>query len=418
MTAAVLSIGTELTRGEIVNTNAAWLSEELTRIGVDVTHVETIPDDRELIGATLLRLGSAHAVIVGTGGLGPTTDDITTECVAEVLGVPLERDAASLEAIRARLARHGRTLTDTNAKQADFPKGARVLDNPHGTAPGFSVTIGRAEAFFLPGVPGEMKPMFAAHVEPAVARLVTGGMHQVRLKTFGLAEATVNDRLSGVEAAHGVVIGYRAHFPEIEVKVLARADTRARARAIAETAATEVRLRLADVIYGEGDVAFAESVTNLLRQRSLSLGTAESCTGGLVAELVTEHAGASDVFGGAVVAYANSVKTAVLEVPEALIAQHGAVSAEVATRMAEGARRRLGVDVALALTGIAGPGGGTEEKPVGLVHVAVATADGVTARRQVFPGTRRQIRVRAAYAGLALVRRVVLEGHAALAREG
>lgn len=412
MTVAVLSIGTELTRGEITNTNATWLCEELTRIGLEVAVVDTVPDDPGAIRDVLQRLGDRHSIVVCTGGLGPTTDDITAESVAAVLGVSLERDEPSLQAIVERLSRYGRTLTGSNAKQADLPRGARALPNPNGTAPGFAVQIGRAEAFFMPGVPGEMKPMFATFVEPEARRKVSAGLHQVRIKTFGMAEAAVNDRLAGIEAEHGVVIAYRAHFPEIEVKVLAREGTRQDAERVARAAADEVRARLGDVAYAEGDVAFAAAVTALLRERALTFGTAESCTGGLVAELVTEHAGASDVFRGSVVAYDNAVKEDCLGIEPALLGEHGAVSAEVATAMAQGARRVLGVDLALALTGVAGPGGGTDAKPVGLVHYAVATRDGTTARSAVYPGTRQQVRLRAAYSGLALVRELLTRGEA------
>jgi nicotinamide-nucleotide amidase len=412
MTVAILSIGTELTRGEVTNTNATWLSEELTRLGVDVTEGATVPDDPVVIEATLRRLAGAHTLIVSTGGLGPTTDDITTECVAAVVGAPLERDQASLDAITARHARFGRTMAASNAKQSDFPRGATVLPNPHGTAPGFSVNIGGARAFFMPGVPGEMKPMFQAHVAAAAAHHVDGGIHQIRIRTFGMAESAVNDRLAGIETKHGVVIGYRAHFPEIEVKVRARGGDDETAKRVARAAADEVVERLGEVVYAEGDEDLAEAVAAELRQRHLSFGTAESCTGGLVANLLTNAPGASDYFRGAIVAYANDVKTAALGVPEALLAAHGAVSAEVARAMAEGARRALGVDVALSLTGIAGPSGGTPEKPVGLVHFAVASAGGTTDRTLLFPSGRPQIRLMAAYAGLTLVRRIVRGGHA------
>lgn len=408
MSAAILSIGTEITRGEITNTNASWLAEELTRDGLEVAAIDTVADDRDDIQRALLRLAERHTLIVCTGGLGPTTDDITAECVARAIGVPLERHAPSLDALRERLSRHGRPLTDSNAKQADLPKGASPLPNAHGTAPGFSVRIGSARAFFLPGVPGEMKPMFSAFVAPEVRSSATEGICQVRLKTFGLPESTVNDRLAGVEAAHRVTIGYRAHFPEIEVKVLARRDTAAVAEADARRAAEEVRARLAEFVYAEGDVTFGEAVCELLRSRSLTLGTAESCTGGLVAELLTERAGASDVFRGAVVAYANSVKENVLGVDARLIAENGAVSAQVARAMAEGARRVLGADLAVAITGVAGPGGGTDTKPVGLVHYAVATGAVTVDRRAEYPGTRRQIQLRAAFVALALVRETLL----------
>ena len=410
-TAAILCIGTELTRGEIVNTNASWLAESLTDLGFEVTAIDVVDDDRERICAALRRLGGAHAVIVCTGGLGPTTDDITSECAAAVVGVPLERDEDSLAAIRGRMERFGRTMAASNAKQADFPRGATVIPNKRGTAPGFSVQIGRALAFFLPGVPHEMKSMFGSHVTPAAQPLVKGAIHQVRLKTFGMTESGVNDKLAGIEAEHGVVLAYRASFPEIEVKALARADEADVARERAERAAAAVRERLGpDVVYGEGDVTFAQALGDLLVERRWMLGGAESCTGGMLSEICTERGGSSAWFSGSIVSYANSQKTALLGVDAATLEKHGAVSELVARQMAEGARRALGVDVAFGITGVAGPSGGTPEKPVGLVHYAVSAADGTAHRQMIFPGTRSQVRRLACFAALALVRKAVLHG--------
>ncbi len=412
MSAAVLCIGTELTRGELLNSNATWLAEALTRIGFEVLAVDCVDDDRPRIEAALARLSLAHDVVVCTGGLGPTTDDITTECAARLAGVELIRDPPSLQAIADRLARFNREMAISNAKQADFPRGSRILPNPNGTAPGFELKLSRALAYFMPGVPFEMKAMFEAHVEPFIASLLTDRQYQVLLRTFGLPESEVNDRLAGIEAEFGVVIGYRATMPEIEVKVLARFATVQGAQAIAERAALAVRERLGEeVIFGEGKARFPEAVCKLLEQSGRTLALAESCTGGLVAELVTDHAGASAVFRGGAVTYANDAKIAVLGVAPELLARHGAVSGEVARAMAEGARQAFAADVALALTGIAGPGGGSAEKPVGLVHLAVSTADGISDRRYVFPGSREQVRRRAAFAGLALVRSIVQRGH-------
>ncbi|HVR19518.1 MAG TPA: competence/damage-inducible protein A [Polyangiaceae bacterium] len=409
MTAAVLCTGTELTRGELFNSNATYLAEALTALGFEVGALDAVDDDDQRIVRALERLGKEHDVLVCTGGLGPTTDDLTSECVARVLGVPLERDETSLEAIRRRVERVGRTLTASNAKQANFPRGASILPNPNGTAPGFSVKLGRAAAFFLPGVPLEMKAMFAASVVPAIQPLVADRSHQTLLRTFGLPESEVNDRLAGLDTAHDVTIGYRARLPEIEVKLLARAPTADAARARAAAAAAEVRARLGlDVVYGEGDTSLPEVVCRLLEAQSLTLALAESCTGGMVAELVTNVPGASRSFLGGVVAYSNAAKTELLGVDPTLIERHGAVSAEVARALAEGARRRFGSDLALAVTGIAGPDGGTPEKPVGLVHWAAASDAGIEAKHAVFSGNREQVRRRSAYAALALLRRVVL----------
>jgi nicotinamide-nucleotide amidase len=403
--AAILCTGSELTRGELVNTNATWLAEALTTLGFVVAAIDAVPDDRAGIISALERLAKQHAVIVCTGGLGPTTDDLTSSTVAELLGVPLVRDEVSLAQLAARFARAGRSMAASNAKQADFPAGATILPNPEGTAPGFSVRLGQAVAFFLPGVPSEMKAMFGASVVPAIEPALGDRQHQVRLATYGLPESEVNDRLAGIEAAHDVTLGYRARMPTIEVKVLARASTAEQARTRAESAAREVRHRLGEAVYGEGDAGFVETLLGELETKGLTLALAESCTGGLVAELVTRVPGASRVFRGSVVAYANEVKTSELGVAPALIAAHGAVSEEVARAMAEGARSRFGAALGLSFTGIAGPDGGTPEKPVGLVHFALASERGVSAKQAIFLGNREQVRRRAAFAGLALVRR-------------
>jgi nicotinamide-nucleotide amidase len=408
MTAAVLCIGTELTRGELLNSNATWLAEALTRVGLEVTAVDCVDDDRGRIEAYLRRLSGEHLVVVCTGGLGPTTDDITTECAARVAGVGLVRDAESLRRIEERWSRFARgPMAASNAKQADFPEGARIMPNLNGTAPGFVVKLGAADAYFMPGVPSEMKAMFDANIAPHLTALVSVQRHQIVLRCFGLPESQVNDRLAGIEAAYGVSIGYRASSPEIEVKVLAQAATPEAAFALARRAADDVRGRLEDHVYGEGFGSLPEHVAALLAERGKTVGIAESCTGGLAAELLTRIPGSSRYFLGGVVAYANSAKTELLGVPAELIAAHGAVSAEVARAMAEGARARLGADFGMAFTGIAGPDGGSEQKPVGLVHWAVASATGTEVRERVFPGSRLDVRRRAAFAGFDLLRRTL-----------
>jgi len=443
-TAAVLSIGTELTRGEITNTNQRWLAAELTALGVEVTYAETVADDPPAIIASLRRLGAAHRLIACTGGLGPTTDDLTSATVAQLLGVPLERDTESLEIIRKRISRAGRELSASNASQADFPRGSEVLPNSVGSAPGFAVDIDHARAFFMPGVPHEMRQMFRRSVRPFAEALRPGTqLAQVRLRGFGLPESQVNDRLQGVEEEHLVSLGYRAHFPEIEVKVLARRATLAEAQRAARGAADAARQRLGDFVYGEGPADLPAVVGELLSQRGLSLVSAESCTGGLVSQLITSIAGSSRYYSAGAVTYTNASKHHLLGVDHHLIEQHGAVSEAVASAMARGALERLGGDVSVALTGIAGPGGGSDEKPVGLVYYAVASRAGalslsaeptaassaalrvepgsargqpadVSCAHRVFRGDRDQVRLRAAWEVLNLLRKILLQGqHAA-----
>ncbi|MDB4941804.1 MAG: Molybdopterin binding motif protein [Labilithrix sp.] len=422
MTCAVLSIGTELTRGELVNSNAAWLSAGLVDLGFEVVEHDVVDDDEGRIVEALRRLAKSADVIVCTGGLGPTTDDLTTVAVAAALGVGLARDEASLDHIRRRFERLGRTMSASNTKQADFPEGATILPNPIGTAPGFGVELSGARAFFMPGVPHEMKRMFDEQVVPRIRDIAPNDSHQIRFRTFGSPESVVGEKLAGVEAAFpGVTIGYRAHFPEIEVKVLARApgpasrrgatvtepprDPQAVVRDLAERAAAEVRARLGAIVFGTADDTFAGVMGRHLRSRGWTLAIAESCTGGLVGSMITKEAGASDYLLLDAVTYANSAKQAVLGVTEEVLRGHGAVSAECAAQMASGARRVAGSDVALAITGIAGPGGGSDDKPVGLVFLAIATAQGTEVVEKRFAsGDRVWIQTMAAYVGLQMVR--------------
>lgn len=406
MTCGVLSIGTELTRGELVNSNAAWLASELTALGFEVTEHDTVDDDRGRIAAAVERMAGKTRVLVCTGGLGPTTDDVTTEAVAGALGVRMARDEVSLEHIRRRLEKFGRTMSATNAKQADFPDGADILPNPVGTAPGFGVRVGECMAYFLPGVPREMKKMFEDQVAPRVRGMASNTQYQLRMRTFGLPESVVGEKLAGVEQDFpGTIIGYRAHFPEIEVKVLAKGASSSAARDACERATAEVRARLGGYVFGDADDTFAGVVGRALRAKNWTLAIAESCTGGLVGHMLTREPGASDYLLLDAVTYANSAKARVLGVDEETIRWHGAVSPEVATAMALGAKRVSGADVALALTGVAGPSGGSEQKPVGTVFLAITRPDGTTdVKHRVFPGERLQIQTLASYAGLQLVR--------------
>ena len=405
MSAAILCIGTELTRGELVNTNATWIADRLTTIGFDVDELTTVADERARIVEAMLRLAARHRVIVVSGGLGPTTDDITSACAAEAAGVSLQRDEPSLDAIRKRFAQIGREMTPSNAKQADFPVGSEVLVNPIGTAPGFYLRLGGAHLFFTPGVPAEMKQMFDDRIEPRIASMAPNNTAQNHLRTFGQTESKIGEMLSGVEEAFpGVVIGYRAHFPEIEVKVFARSKTRPEALSLADAATRDVRLRLGELVYGEsrGDT-FAASVARALRAHGLTLSIAESCTGGMVGQMLTSVPGSSEFLLFDAVTYSNASKTTVLGVDPELIRAHGAVSLECATAMAEGARRVVGSDIAVSITGIAGPTGGSDSKPVGLVYLGISTAEGTLVKERKLAGDRSRVQTLAAYSALKLV---------------
>lgn len=402
MTVGILAIGTELTRGELVDSNSTWLASQLVGLGLEAPEHVKVDDDVARIAERLRDLASRHTFVVCTGGLGPTTDDLTAEAAGVAIGKPLVRSEAALDAIRRRFATIGRPMGPSNEKQADFPEGATILPNANGTAPGFSVELGAARLFFMPGVPSEMQAMFTAHVEPAISPRASRTTHQIHLRTFGAGESAIGEALAGLEAElPGITLGYRASFPEVEVKVLARAADDTQAEALAERGAARVRERLGALVYGDGDDTFPAYLGRVLRDRSLTLALAESCTGGLAGQLITSVPGSSEYLLLDAVTYSNASKIRLLGVHAELIRAYGAVSSEVAGEMAEGALRISDAHLAVSITGIAGPGGGTDDKPVGTVWLALARRGERTATRLLkLGGTRDRIRMIAAYTAL------------------
>ncbi len=386
-----------------MNTNGSWLAKELTILGFEVAAIDVVDDEPARIVSALVRLAAAHEVVICTGGLGPTTDDLTTACAAKALGTELERHEPSVRAITERLARYGRTLSESNAKQAYFPRGAEILPNDWGTAPGFLVRLGPAKVFFLPGVPSEMMALFEHRVAKCLGLPPDRTPFEVLLRSFGLPESSLNDRLAGIAEQHDVVVGYRVRFPEIDIKLHARDPDPEKAAARAEQAAVAVVERLGPVVYGRGDVTLAGALGNRLILAGRELGVAESCTGGLVASLITAEAGASQWFRGGIVAYANEVKTHLLGVTPDVIETKGAVSVEVARAMAIGACQALGSQVGLGITGIAGPSGGSEEKPVGTVCFGIHGPAGTYSEVRKFTGERPRIQRMAAFHALSLL---------------
>ncbi len=413
MIAAILSTGTELTRGELENTNSSWIAAELTQLHVPVARIVTVDDNRERISEAFRQLAACHDLVVCTGGLGPTTDDVTAEALAIAAKVALEAHEPSLAAISKRLARLGRTMTESNAKQAQVPVGSEVLPNPKGTAPGFSLKLDQATVHCLPGVPLEMKAMFEASVLPMILASRRQTSAQIVVRTFGMPESAVNDALADIEAKYSVTLGYRVHFPELAVKVVAVGNSTEAATELATKAADDVCEILGHrVVYGRGDVNLPSVLGQLLRERGLRLGLAESCTGGLVSALLAEQPGISDVFAGGVVAYSNEVKRTLLGVPSELLDQHGAVSEPVAIAMAEGVRRHMGCDFGLAVTGIAGPTGATPHKPVGTVHFAIAGPHFTRHHHRVFGWDRVRVQRAAAFVLLNWLRCLLLDPNA------
>ncbi len=405
----LLSIGDELLLGDIVDTNAAWLSRRLGEIGVRIVRRATVGDDEDAIAEAVRQALDRTGAVVCTGGLGPTEDDLTRQAVARVFGRPLRVDEDSLARIRARFAQLGREMPERNRVQAELPEGATVLPNDWGTAPGFAVEddAGRF-VVVLPGVPREMERIVDAHVIPFLRRRWPEGarplVHRV-IRTTGIAESVLADRIADVaDAIRPITVAYLPRVTGVDLRLtswgaLAASDA---ARRLDEAEAA-LRERLGGYVYGTDGDDLAAVVGAALRSRGLTLALAESCTGGLIAKRITDIAGSSEYFLGGFVTYSNDSKQQLLGVQATTLAAHGAVSEQTAREMAAGARRVIGADVALGVTGIAGPGGGSAEKPVGTVWIGIAGANAVEARLFRFLGERDEIRERAAQAALALL---------------
>ena len=405
--------GDELLRGDIVNTNQAYLGQRLLDLGIFATHALSVSDDLGAIVTAIRDSLARHPeVLVLSGGLGPTEDDLTREATAEALGLPLEHHEDLLQEIQKRFASRGFTMGDSNRKQAQLPRGATAIPIS-GTAPGFFLGYEGTLVVALPGVPWELKEMWESTIEPRLAAQPgSGAGHAVRrIRVFGIGESTAAERLADVPwRGSDVEIGTRASLEELTI-ILRGPATPEGSQRLDELEA-KVRSALGDRVFGVDGPGLPEIAGELLGARGLTVAVAESCTGGLVGKRFTDIPGSSDYFLGGVTAYGNEVKTQVLGLSEELLAQHGAVSSEAAGAMAEGARRLLRSDCALSTTGVAGPGGGTEDKPVGLVFIG-SVVDGVTeVERLRFWGRRDQIRERAALAAVDLLRRRLLRGKA------
>jgi nicotinamide-nucleotide amidase len=407
LTVEILSTGDELLTGQVVDTNSTWLMDRLWDLGLMVRRKTLVGDDRADLRAAIEEACGRADVVVMSGGMGPTEDDLTSEVVASVLGVPLELHEPSLRAIEERMRSFGRVMTPNNAKQARFPRGAEPIPNRFGSAPGFAARIGRATLFCLPGVPVEFKGLCDEAVIPRLAARA-GDVPAARLlKLFAVPESHADDAMRPVmqdPANRDVRFGFRAHWPEVHVKWSVPGPG---AAARADAILARVREIFGDRAWGEGKDELPELVVAQLAARGERVALAESCTGGLLAELVTAVPGASAVFDLGVVAYANAMKERLVGVPADVLAAHGAVSEPVARALAEGARRVSGAHWGVGVTGIAGPSGGTQEKPVGTVHLAIAGPAGTTAVQRAYRGDRDRIRRHAAYDALDLLRRAL-----------
>lgn len=409
MQAEVINTGSELLLGLVINTHLAYLAGELTPCGITIARQVCVPDGPPIKEALDRALDRADFVFT-TGGLGPTTDDITREAAAELLGLPLVPDESILSGIRERFARRGLPMAERVARQAMVPVGSEVLPNPNGTAPGLyfpPTALGNRRArhlFLLPGPPRELRPMTRDYVLPKLRSVLPPSSQRERriYRLTGIGESQVEERIGKkLEERGEFEVGYCARPSEVDFRLVGPADALAKVE-------PEIRAVLGEWIYSDGDT-LETAIVRLLRDKKLTLTVAESCTGGSLSGRITDVSGASETFLAGYITYANEAKENTLGVPADLLAAHGAVSEPVAAAMAEGARRVSGADFALSTTGIAGPGGGTESKPVGTVYIGLASAGYPTVvRRCYFPLDRITFKHMATSAALDLLRRQVL----------
>ena len=408
MHAIVIAIGDELVLGQTVDSNSAYLSARLARLGVPTLLHHTVADDFDAIVDVFADAAQRAELVLVTGGLGPTADDLTREALAKAMGVGQSLDDASLAALEAFFQKRGKAMPERNRVQAMIPDTAEAIPNHHGTAPGVRATLHKARVYAMPGVPREMVRMYEDRIEPEVRDFAGRGVIlTTKVNTFGQGESNVGEMLGPLmQRDRNPKVGTTVSQGICSVRVRSEFDTEEQARERMDATAREVEAALGPIVFGRDDQTLPESLIHLLSDRKLTVATAESCTGGLLGGALTEVSGASEVFAGGVVTYSNELKMKLLGVGEGLIEQYGAVSAEVAAAMAGGVIDRVGGDLGVSITGIAGPGGGTEDKPVGTVFVGLAARDGeaIPVMHLRLAGSRSAIRDRTVKAAAQMLR--------------
>ena len=414
MKAEIIAVGSELLTPDRLDTNSLFLTEELNKLGIEVLRKTIVGDNRELLAEAFRDALNRVPVVIASGGLGPTEDDLTREAVADALGLKLQRDPQFVAMLEQRFAKRGMKMSANNAKQADILSSAALLPNPVGTAPGQWIG-GKYDGqerllMLLPGPPNEMKAVFETECIPRLrGRVPVQHIATRTLKIAMLPESQVDARVAPIYKTYAdVETTILAGAGEIQLHLRCRKDSQAKAEARVEELAAKIEDELDDAIFSRKGETIEQIVSYLLQMRGMTLAVAESCTGGLLAERITSLSGSSRYFLGGAVVYSNELKTQFADVPKALIEQHGAVSREVAAAMAEGIRKRCLASYGVGITGVAGPTGGTEQKPVGLVYIALAGEEGTQVVERNFPGDRRRIRQFATQQALEMVRRALV----------
>jgi nicotinamide-nucleotide amidase len=406
MKAEIIAVGSELLTPDRIDTNSLFLTEELNKLGIEVLRKTIVGDNRDLLAEAFRDALHRVPVVIASGGLGPTEDDLTRETVAELLGRRLQRNDAVVSAIEARFRSFKRDMPAVNLRQAMVPEGAEVLENPRGTAPGLWLEDKGRMVALLPGPPHELKPLFLEQVLPRLQRRSnTVRMFHRELRVTGLGESHVEERIKPVYTRHNEVHTTILATPgEVQIHLRSWSDDATRTNMLLDEIVRSFELALGDRIFAHASIPLEEVVAQMLVEHRATIAAAESCTGGLLSERLTRIPGSSNYFLGGVVCYSNEMKTYWADVPPELIAAKGAVSSEVAIALAEGIRNRVRSTLGVGITGIAGPGGGSEEKPVGTVHIAVAGVNGIKEKLVHLPGDREAIRFYASQIGLDMVR--------------
>lgn len=412
MKAEILATGTELLLGQTLNTSAYYLTGKLSALGIEVDYHTTVGDNPERLEAALRQALKRADLLITTGGLGPTIDDLTKELVAKVLGLEMVLDPPSLEALERFFAQRKSAMPENNLKQTYFPKGAAILPNPIGTAPGALIKKDGRTVVILPGPPFEMEPMFENYVWPELVNMAGSDRERMNvrvLKVFGIGESAIEELIADLMHKENPTMALLAKRAEMHIRLVARSADAQNAKEVLDHAEAEIRSRLGDKVFGRDEDTLVGLVGQALHKHHLTIATAESCTGGLLGAAFTQEPGSSDFYLGGAVAYANDIKQGLLGVKALTLEEVGAVSVEVAREMAEGIRNRTGAKIALATTGIAGPEGGSAEKPVGLVYIGLATAAGSEAKKFQFYGGRESVRQLTVNAALDWIRRYMFE---------
>jgi nicotinamide-nucleotide amidase len=422
MKAEIIAVGSELLTPDRLDTNSLFLTGELNKLGIEVVRKTVVGDRPENLRAAFEDALKRVELVISSGGLGPTADDLTRETVADLLGRKLRRDDGILHAIEARFRSFRREMPEINARQAMVPEGAEALDNVRGTAPGLWIEAGERIIVLLPGPPREMRGLFETAVAPRLERRATGlRLFHRELRVTGLGESHVEQRIAPIYTRYDDVITTVLTSPgEVQIHLRIWSEEPEQAKKTLDEIERGFDIALTDRIFSRAGESLHEVVARELTLNNTTIAVAESCTGGLLAQRLTSIAGSSSYFLGGVVCYSNELKTAWADVPPELIAAKGAVSPEVAVALADGIRRRVGSALGVGVTGIAGPGGGSEEKPVGTVHVALAHSAGLAERAVTLPGDREAIRWQASQVALDLVRLHFLynSGEAKVAGQG